>query len=158
MTWKPACLTCASMGLATSLHRMLGRSVRIAIRSAPSVASMSCRSSDATSPTGHVTAASAHQPSYRTPTSIETMSPARSFRGPGMPCTISWLTDTQVAAGKGSVPGTRWPLKSCSPPWEEMTSSTTVSISAVVTPAPTTAAAASWASRTIEPAVRISSI
>ena len=86
------------------------------------------------------------------------MSPPRSFLGPGMPCTISWLTETQVAAGKGSVPGTRWPLKSCSAPREAMTPSTTSSISAVVTPAPTTAAAASWASRTIEPAVRISSI
>src|ERR687886_575509 len=79
--------------------------------------------------------------------STETMSPSRSFRRPGMPCTISWFTETQVAAGNGSAPGARWPLKSCSPPRLVITSSTTASISAVVTSGPMPAAAGPAARR-----------
>ena len=57
-------------------------------------------SSGATSPTPTVTAASPCQPSMMAPQSMLTMSPSRSTRPPGMPCTISSLTDVQIVAGK----------------------------------------------------------
>ena len=52
-------------------------------------------------PTPTVTAASPCQPSTMAPQSIETMSPSATTREPGMPCTTSSLTETQIEAGKG---------------------------------------------------------
>ncbi len=67
---------------------------------ADSQAAASAKSSGSTSPTGTVIAASPCQPSTIAPQSIDTRSPARRVRGPGMPCTTSSFTDAQIDAGK----------------------------------------------------------
>jgi len=69
--------------------------------SAPSVTSISRRTSSGTSPIATVIAASPCQPSTIAPQSIEITSPSTSSRGPGMPCTTSSLTDAQMVAGNG---------------------------------------------------------
>ncbi len=51
-----------------------------------------------------VTAASPHQPLTLQPVSIETMSPSRSGRRLGMPCTTCSLTLAQITAGNGGFP------------------------------------------------------
>ena len=53
--------------------------------------------------------------------------PARSTRGPGIPCTTSSLTEMQQTAGKGTLPGT--PLNSGTAPCSAKNSSTAESIS-----------------------------
>ena len=45
-------------------------------------------------------AASATQPSYVTPMSIEMTSPRSSLYGPGIPCTTMWFGDAQIDPGK----------------------------------------------------------
>ena len=69
-----------------------------------SVTRISSSASSGTSPTAIVTAASPCQPSTIAPQSIETMSPSAITRSPGMPCTISSLTETQMVAGNGGWP------------------------------------------------------
>ena len=70
-----------------------------------SVTRISSRTSSGTSPTATVTAASPCQPSRIAPQSIEMMSPSPSTRPPGMPCTISSLTEAQMEPGNGGTPG-----------------------------------------------------
>ncbi len=50
-------------------------------------------------PTATVRAASPKKPSTMQPRSRPTMSPSRSFRGPGMPCTTSSFTEMHSVAG-----------------------------------------------------------
>ena len=88
--------------------------------------------------------------------SMLTISPSASFLGPGMPCTTSAPIEMQVAAGKGTRPGT--PLKRGVPPLPTMVFSTTASISRVVTPGWISLAAAWCACQTRRPAWRIFSI
>ena len=57
-----------------------------------------------------VTAESPHQPSYLQPVSMLTMSPSRNTRRPGNAVHHFSLTEMQVTAGKGTLPGT--PLNS----------------------------------------------
>ena len=61
---------------------------------------ISSSSSSEARPDATVTAASPCQPSTIAPQSMETMSPSRRTLGPGMPCTISSLTEAQIVAGK----------------------------------------------------------
>ena len=53
-----------------------------------------------TLPIGWVIAASATQPSWITPMSIERMSPRLSSYEPGIPCTTIELGDAQIEPGK----------------------------------------------------------
>ena len=53
-----------------------------------------------TSPTGNVRAASATQPSFTTPMSMDSMSPRLSLNLPGMPCTTMSFGDAQIEPGK----------------------------------------------------------
>ncbi len=78
-----------------------------------------------------------------------TMSPSRSTRGPGIPCTTSSLTEIQVTAGKGTLPGT--PLNSGMAWCSSKKCSTAASISAVVTPGFTSEAATCVPSRRASP-------
>ena len=57
-----------------------------------------------TAPMARVTAESPHQPLTLQPVSIETMSPSRSGRRLGMPCTTCSLTLAQITAGNGGFP------------------------------------------------------
>ncbi len=68
--------------------------------SAARVTSIRRCDSASTSPTPTVIAASACQPSMIAPQSIETMSPASSTRGPGMPCTTTSFGEMHATAGK----------------------------------------------------------
>ncbi len=68
--------------------------------SASSVTRMSSVTSSGTSPIATVVAASPCQPSTIAPQSIEMMSPSRSTRVPGMPCTTWSLTDVQMTPVK----------------------------------------------------------
>ena len=77
-----------------------GRAAAMPAHSAASVSLTSVVSSGRTSPTGTVIAASPCQPSTIAPQSMETRSPSRSSRSPGMPCTTSSLTEVQIEAGK----------------------------------------------------------
>src|SRR5687768_16812510 len=81
------------------------------------------------------------------------MSPSCKRRCPGMPCTTSSLTEMQQTAGKGTLPGT--PLKSGVARCSIKYCSTAESISRVVTPGRTRAAASRWAFQTTRPAWRI---
>ncbi len=63
------------------------------------VASSGARHRPATSPTATVSAESPTKPSTIAPQSMLTISPSRSRRLPGMPCTSSSLTLTVVTAG-----------------------------------------------------------
>ena len=69
-----------------------------------SVTRISSRASAGDRPTATVVAASPCQPSTIAPQSMETMSPSRTTRSPGMPCTTSSLTEMQVVAGNGGWP------------------------------------------------------
>ena len=62
---------------------------------------MSSAASAVTAPIATVIAASPCQPSTIAPQSIETTSPSASTRSPGMPWTISSLTEAQMLAGNG---------------------------------------------------------
>ena len=88
--------------------------------------------------------------------SMLTMSPSTSCRVPGIPWTTSSLTEMQVVAGKGTVPGT--PLNSGTALCSAKKRSITASISAVVTPGRIIAAANWCACQTNRPALRISAI
>ncbi len=63
---------------------------------ASSVTRISSSASSGTSPTATVIAASPCQPSTMAPQSIETTSPSSITRSPGMPCTTSSFTETQM--------------------------------------------------------------
>ena len=65
-----------------------------------SVTSISRWASGVMSPTPMVNAASPCQPSTMAPQSIEMMSPSRSGRSSGMPCTIMLFGEAQITAGK----------------------------------------------------------
>jgi hypothetical protein len=77
-----------------------GRAAAIPAHNAASASSTSVVSSGPTAPTGTEIAASPCQPSTMAPQSIETRSPSRSSRSPGMPCTTSSFTEVQIEAGK----------------------------------------------------------
>ena len=99
-----------------------------------------------------VTAASAHHPAKRAPTSIFTTSPALSTRAPGMPCTTSLFTLMQDDAGKAGPPAAcGYPRNEGSAPCATMVARTKASSSAVLTPATTAASAASSAAATTTP-------
>ena len=55
-------------------------------------------------PTKTLRAASPCQPSTMAPQSIETRSPSRNTRSPGIPCTTSSFTETQITPGKPPSP------------------------------------------------------
>jgi hypothetical protein len=71
---------------------------------AASVTRSSAATSAGTSPTATVMAASPCQPRTIAPPSIDTMSPSRSVRRPGVPCTTSSFTDVQMTPGKPGTP------------------------------------------------------
>ena len=98
-TEKPAARTTSSEAAPRSPRRASTFIALIDASSARRVTSSSRLDSSSISPTGTVTAASACQPSMMAPQSIETMSPAASRRGPGMPCTITSLGDVHTTAG-----------------------------------------------------------
>ncbi len=61
-----------------------------------SVTCMRACTSSGTSPRATLIAASPCQPSTMAPQSIETRSPSASTRSPGIPCTTSSFTETQI--------------------------------------------------------------
>ena len=71
-----------------------------ASNSEASVTSSSLAATGEISPTANVRAPSATQPSFTTPMSTERMSPLRSLKRPGMPCTTMWFGDAQIEPGK----------------------------------------------------------
>ena len=100
-TYRPWLLTNRSIRLATSsqvLQRPIARMARLRVSD---VTSSSFCTSGRTGPIARVTAASPHQPLTLHPVSIETMSPSRSGRRFGMPCTTCSFTLAQITAGKG---------------------------------------------------------
>ena len=68
-------------------------------KSASRVTFISRAASSLARPTATVRAASPKKPSTTQPRSRPTMSPSRSFRGPGIPCTTSSFTEMQSVAG-----------------------------------------------------------
>src|SRR5882757_1357496 len=112
--------------------------------------------SGAISPTATVIAASPCQPSTTAPQSMETTSPSRITRSPGMPCTISSFTDVHSVAGKSGTPGPPGtPMKDGMPPARRMFSSAIASRSLVVIPGAIVALSNSRVSPTSNPATRI---
>ncbi|KWX07052.1 hypothetical protein TR74_20085 [Carbonactinospora thermoautotrophica] len=99
MPYRPCERTYDSMAWPMSVNRPPGLAAARPRHSASSQTRISSRSSGVTSPTGTVTAESPCQPSRIAPQSIERMSPSRSTRLPGMPWTISSLTEAQMVAG-----------------------------------------------------------
>src|SRR5450759_3259795 len=87
------------------------------------------------------------------PTSIDRMSPSRSFLVPGMPCTTCSLNDVHSVAGKPW-----YPLNAGTPPSARIASSAILSSSAVVTPTATASPARRSARADTRPASRMISI
>ena len=79
--------------------RLPGWQTSMPARSDSRVTFMSRFASSLVGPTATVRAASPKKPSTMHPRSRPTMSPSRSFRGPGIPCTTSSLTEMHRVAG-----------------------------------------------------------
>ena len=124
-TVNPVCSVCRCIRLATSDHQRRRPISSIAICSTSSATFTSRSRSDRTTPTGMVTAASAHQPFSRQAVSTLSRSPSRRARGPGMPWTTWSFRDRQVTAGNGvPVEAGSYPLNSGVALWLVYRSST----------------------------------
>ncbi len=92
--------TCVSTACEMSETRPPARAAAMPRHIASSVTATRSATASGTSPTGTVRAASPCQPSTIAPQSMLTTSPSARTRSPGMPCTTSSFTETQIEPGK----------------------------------------------------------